>query len=329
MPNFWANQAKAKSLTRELSEHKNIIETFLKVETEYRDLLEMQKITGKEDAGELEEEWGRLKNEIEDLEIKFSLKEKDDKLDAILSIHPGAGGTESCDWASMLLRMYLRWIERKGFQSKILDLEPGDVAGIKNAVVEVKGPYAYGYLKAESGIHRLVRISPFDSNKRRHTSFASCFAYPVILNTAKIEVKESELKFEAFRSSGPGGQNVNKLNTAVRITHIPTGIAVTCQSERSQYQNRVNAMKVLMSKLYILKKEEERKRLQNVTKEKTEIGWGREIRSYVFQPYRMVKDHRTGCETGNVEKVMDGDLDSFIRAWLLSVVSSRNEKTTN
>jgi peptide chain release factor 2 len=329
MPNFWANQAKAKSLTRELSEHKNIIETFFKVETEYKDLLEMQEITGKEDAGELEEECGRLKNEIEDLEIKFSLKEKDNKLDAILSIHPGAGGTESCDWASMLLRMYLRWIERKGFQSKILDLEPGDVAGIKNAVVEVKGPYAYGYLKAESGIHRLVRISPFDSNKRRHTSFASCFAYPIISNTAKIEVKESELKFEAFRSSGPGGQNVNKLNTAVRITHIPTGIAVTCQSERSQYQNRVNAMKVLMSKLYILKREEERKRLQNVTKEKTEIGWGREIRSYVFQPYRMVKDHRTGCETGNVEKVMDGDLDSFIRVWLLSTLSSRNEKTTN
>lgn len=276
-----------------------------------------------DDTEDLTKEIEHLRKRLNQFEIQFLLNDRDDKNDAILSIHPGAGGTEACDWAEMLLRMYLRWVESHKFKSNILDLEPGDVAGIKDVTVEVKGKYAYGYLKSETGVHRLVRISPFDSGARRHTSFASCFVYPVIEDTKEIEIKDSELKMDTFRSSGPGGQNVNKLNTAVRITHIPSNIVVTCQSERSQYQNRVNALKVLRAKLYEMKKEEEQEKLQKLAKKKTEIGWGQEIRSYVFHPYKLIKDHRTGHKTGNVDRVMDGEIDDFIMECLLS----KNSKT--
>jgi len=271
---------------------------------------------------EITKEIESLEKRLSEVELQFMLRDEDDKRDAILAIHPGAGGTEACDWAEMLLRMYLKWVERHKFLANILDLEPGDVAGIKDATIEIKGKYTYGYLKSETGIHRLVRISPFDSGARRHTSFASCFVYPVIEDMVEVELKESDLKMDSFRSSGPGGQNVNKLNTAVRITHISSGIVVTCQSERSQYQNRTNALKVLRAKLYEMKREEERKKLEKLEKGKTEIGWGREIRSYVLHPYKLIKDHRSGYETSAVEKVMDGDIDDFIKEWLLLVNTS-------
>ncbi len=231
---------------------------------------------------------------------------------------PGAGGTESCDWASMLLRMYLRWAEREGFSANILSYEPGEVAGIKDAVLEIKGKYAYGYLRAEAGVHRLVRVSPFDANHRRHTSFAACYVYPAVNEDVQIDIKESDIKIQMYRSSGPGGQNVNKLNTAVRIIHIPTGITVTCQSERSQYQNRVNAMRLLRAKLYEKMKREQKEKLEKKLAPKHEIGWSYEIRSYVLHPYKLVKDHRTHYETSNAEDVLDGNLMPFIRAYLLS-----------
>ncbi len=315
-PGFWDDNIRAQEITKELSDTKNTLSRYEDLRNEISDTKELYQLMG--EVEDITEEIDSLKKRLDELEIQFILDDKDDKKDAILSIHPGAGGTEACDWAEMLLRMYLRWVERRNFSSNILDLEPGDVAGIKDVTIEVKGRYAYGYLKPEIGIHRLVRISPFDSGARRHTSFASCFVYPVVEDTKEFEIKDSELRMGTFRSSGPGGQNVNKLNTAVRITHIPTGIVVTCQSERSQYQNRVNALKVLRSKLYEMKKEEEREKLQKLEKKKTEIGWGREIRSYVFHPYKLIKDHRTELRTSDVDRVMDGDLDEFIMEWLLT-----------
>lgn len=315
-PDLWNDNIRAQEITKELSNIKNILSTFENLKKDIIDTKELTSII--EDIEEVTEEIETLEKKIDDFEIQFTLNNKDDKNDAILSIHPGAGGTEACDWAEMLLRMYLRWVERHKFSSNILDLEPGDVAGIKDVTIEIKGEYAYGYLKSETGIHRLVRISPFNSGARRHTSFASCFVYPVIEDTAEIEIKETELRMDTFRSSGPGGQNVNKLSTAVRITHIPTKIVVTCQSERSQYQNRVNALKVLRAKLYEIKREEERKKLKKLEKDKKEIGWGREIRSYVLHPYKLIKDHRTGHKTGNVERVMGGEIDDFIKEYLLS-----------
>ena len=261
---------------------------------------------------------GSLEEEIEELELKNILAEKDDPRDAILTIHSGAGGTESMDWVQMLLRMYLRWTERQGFRTDILDLQPGDEAGIKSVTVDVRGEYAYGYLKTEAGVHRLVRISPFDSQSRRHTSFASVFVYPQVDEKFEVEINDADLKIETFRASGPGGQNVNKVNSAVRITHLPTGLTVQCQSERSQYQNRENAMRVLIAQLYQRHKEEqEQRRLKEIESKKKSIEWGSQIRSYVMHPYNLVKDHRTGAQTGNVQAVMDGEIDQFIRAYLL------------
>ncbi len=244
------------------------------------------------------------------------LSGRDDAKNALLTIHPGAGGTESADWAQMLLRMYMRWIERRGFRKELMDLQPGDEAGIKSATVEVTGKYAYGYLKAEAGVHRLVRLSPFDSQNRRHTSFASVFVYPEIEDAVEIEINESELRVDTYRASGAGGQHVNKTDSAVRITHLPTGIVVQCQNERSQHKNRSSAMKILRARLYQAQEEEKKKALEAVEHTKKRIEWGNQIRSYVLHPYNMVKDHRTGEETSNVDAVMDGDLDAFIHAYL-------------
>ena len=264
---------------------------------------------------ETQAEIKRVENQINSLELKLLLGQEDDIKNCILTIHPGAGGTESCDWAEILFRMYLKWIQLKNFSYRILNLLPGEIAGIKDATIEVIGDYAYGLLKAEVGIHRLVRISPFDSNARRHTSFASVFVYPEI-EAINFEIDEKDLKIDTFRAGGHGGQNVNKVSSAVRITHLPTRITVQCQNERSQYQNKVNAMKILRSRLYDYYKKIEEEKIKKLDEKKTEIAWGHQIRSYIFHPYKLVKDHRTNYETNQIDKVMDGHIDDFIYNYL-------------
>ena len=263
----------------------------------------------------------QVEKDLQAAEFKRMLGGETDPNNAIVSIHSGAGGTEAQDWANILLRMYLRWAERKGFKTDIIDYQPGEEAGVKSVTLTVNGEYAYGYLKAESGIHRLVRISPYDAGKRRHTSFASVFVYPEIQEDILVEINEDDLRVDTFRSSGAGGQHVNKTDSAVRITHLPTGIVVQCQNERSQHKNRAMAMKVLKARLYELKKKEQEEKMEQFTSTKKDIAWGSQIRSYTLQPYRLAKDHRTNLEIGNVDAVLDGDLDPFIQTYLLQKTS--------
>jgi peptide chain release factor 2 len=258
----------------------------------------------------------QIEKQIRDIGLREMLGGKHDPDNAIVSINAGAGGTEAQDWAEMLLRMYLRWTEKRSYKSEIIDILAGEEAGIKNVTLTISGDYAYGYLKAETGIHRLVRISPFDAGKRRHTSFASVFVYPEISEEIVVEIDEADLRIDTFRSSGAGGQHVNKTDSAVRITHIPTGIVVQCQNERSQHKNKAMAMKVLRSRLYEREFQEKAEKMKEVYETKKEIAWGSQIRSYIMQPYRLVKDHRTGFTAGDVERVLDGDLDQFIEAYL-------------
>ncbi len=258
-----------------------------------------------------------VSKELAQTELAQLLGGPDDRRNAIVTLHPGAGGTEAQDWAEMLLRMYLRWCDRRGYRKEILEYQPGEEAGVKSVTFLVEGEYAYGYLKAEAGIHRLVRISPFDANSRRHTSFASVFVYPEVDEDIKVEINEADLRVDTYRSSGAGGQHVNKTDSAVRITHIPTGIVVACQNERSQHKNRAMAMKILKSRLYELELEKQKEKMETFHKTKKEIAWGSQIRSYVLHPYRMVKDHRTNVEVGNADAVLDGDIDQFIQAYLM------------
>lgn len=265
---------------------------------------------------EIQAEITALSAAIEELELRHLLSEELDKNNAIVSIHPGAGGTESQDWAQMLLRMYLRWAEKHKFKTQVIDFLPGEEAGVKSATFTVSGPYSYGFLKAEAGVHRLVRISPYDANKKRHTSFAAVIVYPEIEDDINIEIKTDDLRIDTFRASGAGGQHVNKTSSAVRITHMPSGIVISCQNERSQHKNKATALKILKSRLYNLSLSEQKSKMKEIVGDKKGIAWGNQIRSYVLQPYRLVKDHRTSIESGNVDLVLDGDIDKFIRAFL-------------
>lgn len=301
---------------RDLKEQLSLDLTLRREVEDQRTLLELARDAEDEETlKEVEHTVKTLERRIGDLEIQVILSGPHDRGNAILSINPGAGGTESQDWAQMLLRMYLRWCEGRGFKAQVLDLQPGEEAGIKGAVVSVVGPYAYGYLKAEVGVHRLVRISPFDASRRRHTSFASVAVLPEV-EEVEVVINDKELKIDTFRASGHGGQHVNVTDSAVRITHVPTGIVVSCQNERSQHKNKALAMKVLRSRLYEHLQEKQEREIQALAGEKKEIAWGSQIRSYVLAPYQLVKDHRTGVETGNVEAVLNGGLDVFVETYL-------------
>jgi peptide chain release factor 2 len=319
-PGFWDNSQRARTVMAEATELKGWVEPWEGACSRAAELAELAELLEMEPDPELTSECIRefeaLEGELERIELRNMLRGPDDSRDALLTIHSGAGGTESQDWAEMLLRMYQRWAEHSDFEVELMELQPGDEAGIKSATIEIRGQHAYGYLKAEKGVHRLVRISPFDSQARRHTSFASVFVYPVVDDSIDIEIDEKDLRIDTYRAGGKGGQHVNKTDSAVRLVHLPTGITVACQNERSQGQNKASAMKMLRSALYQHELDKRQAERAKVEAEKTEIGWGNQIRSYVFQPYTMVTDHRTELKVGDVQRVMDGDLDPFIEAYL-------------
>lgn len=322
---FWDDQKSAQTVINEANALKDMVGKFNTLNETFENLEVTHELVKEEYDeelhAELEEEVKTLSTDMNEYELQLLLSEEHDKNNAILELHPGAGGTESQDWGSMLLRMYTRWAEKRGFKVETLDYLPGDEAGIKSVTLLIKGHNAYGYLKAEKGVHRLVRISPFDSSGRRHTSFVSCEVVPEFNDDIEIEVRTEDLKIDTYRASGAGGQHINTTDSAVRITHIPTNVVVTCQSERSQIKNREHAMKMLKAKLYQQKLEEQKAELDEIRGEQKEIGWGSQIRSYVFHPYSLVKDHRTNTEIGNVQAVMDGEIDAFIDAYLRSRIS--------
>ncbi len=328
-PDFWNDNKRASAVLRNISRIEKEINIWSNIEEMHSDidvLFEFQK----EDEISLSDlfiEVNKYKNVIEELELKMILGRDEDLSNAILTIHPGAGGTESQDWVQMLYRMYGRWAEKKGFNTSIIDFHAGDEAGIKEVTFEIKGEYAYGLSKAEFGVHRMVRISPFDSNSKRHTSFASVYVYPSVDENIEVDINPSDIRIDTYRASGAGGQHVNKTDSAVRITHIPTGIVSQCQNERSQHKNKNQAMKLLKARIYQLEIEKEKEKQKDLEGQKKDIAWGSQIRSYVFHPYNLVKDHRTKQETGNIQSVMDGDLDIFIRSFLLSEIPEKSLNT--
>lgn len=329
-PNFWDDADRAKKISREVSLLKGRLEAWQNVDTRLTDVDLLIELALEEDdpetLAEAASELGEIERSVEQIELQALLSGEYDSSNAILEIHPGAGGTEAQDWAQMLLRMYTRWAEEQGFKTDVLDLLPGDEAGIKSATLQISGENAYGYLRSEMGVHRLVRISPFDSSGRRHTSFASVEVLPQVEDDTSVEINPSDLRIDTYRASGAGGQHVNKTDSAVRITHLPTGIVVQCQTERSQHANKDSAMKILRARLLELKLREKESELQALRGDQGEIAWGNQIRSYVFCPYTMVKDHRTNVEVGDVDAVMDGELDTFIEAYLRH---HRGEQTVN
>ncbi|GIP40997.1 peptide chain release factor 2 [Paenibacillus sp. J31TS4] len=329
-PDFWDDNERAQKLIAELNAIKDVAAEFETLSSDYEDLEVMLALAEEENDESLGAELATgvesLANRMAAYELQLLLNQPYDRMNAILELHPGAGGTESQDWAEMLLRMYRRWAEKRDFKVEVLDYLPGDEAGVKSVTLLIKGFNAYGYLKAEKGVHRLVRISPFDASGRRHTSFVSCDVVPEIDDDVEIEIRSEDLKIDTYRASGAGGQHINTTDSAVRITHIPTGVVVTCQTERSQIKNRERAMKVLRSKLYEKKIEEQQKQLADIRGEQSDIAWGSQIRSYVFHPYSMVKDHRTQAETGNIGSVMDGEIDFLIDAYLRNQMDAGKNK---
>ncbi len=320
-PAFWEDSRKAQALVQERADLARTVGRFKDLAGQAEDLRVLWEMaTEAGDEGEtagLEQALAALRKDLEAFSVKIVLSGPQDRKNVILSIHPGAGGTESQDWAQMLMRMYLRWAERTGFKAEVVDLLPGEEAGIKSATIEITGEYAYGYLKSEIGVHRLIRISPFDASKRRHTSFASVSVIPEV-EDVEVVVKDEEIRVDVYRSSGPGGQGVNTADSAVRITHLPTGIVVACQNERSQLRNRDTAMRVLKARLYQVYEKKQREELAALTGEKKDVAFGSQIRTYTFHPYQIIKDHRTGVEIGKVDAVMDGEIDPFIEAYLAS-----------